>query len=387
MATGRRFATIAPMNRRHFLQTLALTAAAVASNGIALYAKRRSQLKHWIWIGINTERPDDDWKRTFALMRASGIHAIVPEIYNGSFAYFPSRQLPVKTDLLGRMLPLARAEGLEVHAWMWCMPCFVPEIMEKHPDWYNVNARGESALDKPVYNAHYRVLDPSRPQVCEWVQGIVKELAAIAELRGIHLDYIRHPDAILPSGLWKKHNIVQDRVYPQYDYGYTEYARRQFAKKHHVDPLQLKDPEQDKHWVQFRCDTVTGLVNHYLVPAAHARGKIITAAVFPGPTLARQMVRQDWSRWKLDAFLPMLYNTFYQAGPEWVREQTREGVAAVKKKPLYSGLFVHGMDEPTFTRTIAMALEGGAAGISIFSLNGMDDAKWDTLRQTALAAQ
>ncbi len=367
------------MDRRHFLKTLGLGAAAVAASRTVLQARRNTRLKNWIWIGINTERSDDDWQRVFALMRASGIHAIVPEVYNGSFAFFPSRQLPVKTDVLGRLLPLARAAGLEVHAWMWCMPCFVPAVMEQHPDWYNVNALGESALDKPVYNAHYRVLDPSRPEVREWVQGIVKELAAISGLTGVHLDYIRHPDAILPSGLWQQNNVIQDKVYPRYDYGYTVYARQQFKKKHGLDPMQIKDPEQNRQWVQYRCDTVTDLVNHYLVPAAHATHKMITAAVFPGPTLARGMVRQDWGRWHLDAFLPMLYNSFYEAGPEWVRQQTREGVAAVKR-PLYSGLFVHNMDAPAFTQTIEAALAGGAVGISIFSLNGMDDAKWTALR-------
>src|SRR5260370_10914692 len=69
---------------------------------------------------------------------------------------------------------------------------------------------------------------------------------------------------------------------------------------------------------------VVDLVNQYLLPAAHAKRKIITAAVFPGPTLARQMVRQDWGRFDLDAFLPMLYNVFYEIGPEWVKQERSE---------------------------------------------------------------
>jgi len=205
-------------------------------------------------------------------------------------------------------------------------------------------------------------------------------LASIAELTGIHLDYIRHPDAILPSGLWAKYKIVQDKVYPQYDYGYSEYERNSFKKKYGADPLGMNDSDLEGKWMQFRLDMVTDLVNDYLVPAAHAKGKMITAAVFPGPTLARQMVRQDWGRWRLDGFLPMLYNVFYQAGPDWVKEQTREGVASVRK-PVYSGLFVHEMDDGAFVKTAQLALEGGASGISVFSLDGMNDAKWDTLRR------
>ena len=340
---------------------------------------QRQRLKHWAWIPINTRLSADEWKRSFALMRESGMRAILPEIYNGRSAFFASTRLPVKTDLLELMLPLARAEGLEVHAWIWCMPCMVDAILSQHPDWYDVNARGESAATKPAYVDYYKFLDPIRPEVREWIQGTVKELAGIAELTGVHLDYIRYPDAILARGLWSKYNIIQDRVYPQYDYGYSPYSRNQYKKEFGEDPLEIKDAAEEKTWLQFRLDAVTGLVNEYLVPAARAKGKQITAAVFPGPTLAREMVRQDWSRWQLDAFLPMLYNSFYEMGPEWVRDQTREAVAAVSK-PVYSGLYIPGMDAATLARTIEMALQGGASGVSLFSAGAMDEAKWATLR-------
>lgn len=377
-------------NRRAFLSTLGMGAMALASgvssnrDASAGPTPKPKALKNWVWITINTRRSTDDWKRSFALIRESGIQAIVPEIYDGQNAYFASQRLPVKTDLLGTILPLARAADLEVHAWMWCMPCMIESIIKGHPDWYNVNAKGESAVDKPAYVSYYKFLDPGRPEVREWVQGTVKELAGIAELKGVHLDYIRHPDAILPSGLWKKYNIVQDKVYPPYDYGYSEYERKLFQKKYGIDPIEIRDPTNHKQWMRFRWDMVTGLVNGYLVPAAHAKKKMITAAVFPGPTLARQMVRQDWGRWKLDAFLPMLYHTFYQAGPDWVREQTREGVSTVKQ-PVYSGLFIGGMQEAEFVETVNKALEGGAYGVSLFSESGMNAARWKALRELLAA--
>jgi len=379
------------MKRRAFLKTTALDAAAMAGSIVSLTAKsfglseaKRSRLKNWVWIGIDEKRPIDDWKRSFAAMSQSGIRAILPEIYNGRHAYFASQRLPVKADLLGKIMPLAAAEGLEVHAWMWCMPCMIEEIIKNHPDWYNVNAKGESAVDKPAYVDYYRFLDPGRPEVREWIQGTVKELAGIEQLKGIHLDYIRHPDAILPKGLWKNYNIVQDKVYPQYDYGYSEYNRNEFRKKYGIDPLRVEDETRRKEWFQYRLDMVTTLVNEYLVPAAHGKNKLITAAVFPGPKLAREMVRQDWGRWNLDGFMPMLYNSFYEAGPSWVKDQTREGVTTVKK-PVYSGLFVHGMDDVVFTQTVEMALQGGASGVSLFSDGAMTADKWNTFRKVIQA--
>jgi uncharacterized lipoprotein YddW (UPF0748 family) len=357
-------------------------AAALGAGELRAYAMPAH--KNWVWVPLHPDRSAEEWKRMFATMRESGIRAILPEIYDGRNAYFHSQHLPVKTDMLGRILPLARSADLEVHAWMWSMPCMVPEIIQKHPDWYNVNAKGESAVDKPAYVEYYKFLDPGRPEVREWVQTTVKELASIPELTGVHLDYICHPDAILPKGLWAKYKIVQDKVYPPYDYGYSAYERDQFKKKFGVDPMgigngQVKDAALGEAWLKFRLDMVVDLVNDYLVPAAHAKGKMITAAVFPGPSRAREMVRQDWGRFQLDAFLPMLYHGFYEAGPEWVRDETKEGVAAVQR-PLYSGVFIHNMNAVEMTRTIQMARAGGASGVSLFSADGMDPAKWQVLR-------
>jgi uncharacterized lipoprotein YddW (UPF0748 family) len=345
-------------------------------------ARPAARRKHWVWIPTRTNRPADEWKRRFALMRESGVSAILPEVYNGSHAYFASTRLPVESDWLGTILPLARAAGLEVHAWMWALPCMIPQVMTDHPGWYNVNALGESAVSKPAYVPYYKFLDPGRPEVREWVQATVKELASIPELTGVHLDYIRHPDAILPPALWKKYKIVQDKVYPPYDYGYTEYERERFRREYGADPMKPLEPRLASAWFRFQLDMVTGLVNNFLVPAVHARKKQITAAVFPGPSMAREHVRQDWGRWRLDGFLPMLYHTFYNQGPSWVAEQTREGVAAVHK-PVYSGVFAGPMDEATFAETANLALQAGAGGVAVFADGGMDEGKWQALKAIA----
>ena len=370
------------MKRRTLLTGIGagVLASAATPRIFAAAATTPRRTKNWIWITPHHEADDDGWKRTFARMRAAGIDAIVPEIYDGLQAFWPSARLPVKNDRLGQLLPLARAAGLEVHAWMWTMPCRFEEMLAKHPDWYNVNAKGESAATKPAYVDYYRFLDPARPEVREFIQGTVQELAAIDGLTGVHLDYVRHPDAILPKGLWSKYNLVQDRVHPQFDYGYSDYSRAQFKKAHGIDPMEIEDPTAHKEWMQYRWDAVTDLVNDYLVPAAKAGGKQITAAVFPGPTLARQMVRQDWGRWKLDGFLPMLYRTMYEAGPEWVTEQTREGVATVNA-PVYSGLFAPALDAAALGADVRAARAGGAAGISIFESRVMDEARWTAVEE------
>jgi len=361
------------MTRRELLKS----AAAAAFVPFASTPRQSSSKpsRNYVWMRPSVSRSADDWKRDFELLRAAGIHGIIPEVYNGRQTLFRSTRLPVRGTWLNDTLPLARAAGLEVHAWMWCMPCLLDSVITQHPDWYNVNARGESAVSKPAYVDYYKFLDPARPEVREFVRDTVRELAAIDGLTGVHLDYIRHPDAILPRGLWSKYGITQERVHPPYDYGYTDYSRRLFKEKHGVDPITLADPETSREWLQYRLDSVVDLVKDYLAPAARAGGKKISAAVFPGPSLARTMVRQDWGRFGLDAYYPMLYSSFYEAGPEFVKKYTEEGRSTVAA-PVYSGLYVAPFSDAQLAESIETAIGAGAAGVSIFDAGAMNTARW-----------
>lgn len=363
------------VTKREFLKTCGMAALAAPFTGLQI-----RPLNNYAWLRPNLRQTADELKRDFALMKASGLAGIVAEVYSGRTTLYRSRRFPVRAEWLETALPLAKAEGLELHAWMWTMVCLQEDVIRDHPDWYNVNAKGESAHDKPAYVDYYKFLDPARPEVREFIRDTVSEIAAIPGVASVHLDYVRHPDAILPSGLWSKYGIVQDKVYPPYDYGYTEYSRRQFKAKQGVDPIELKDPESNAAWFQYRLDSVVDLVNDYLVPAAHAKGTKISAAVFPGPSRARTMVRQDWGRFQLDAFFPMLYHSFYEAGPEFVKRYTEEAVQTVKA-PVYSGLYIAPLDAADFTKTIEMARAGGANGVSLFDVGAMTDDRWRLLKR------
>ena len=341
-------------------------------------AKRRT--KNWVWMTTDLKTSPDEWKRKFGEMRESGIDAILPEIYDSRFAYYASRHLPVKVEWLEKLIPLAKAEGLEIHAWMWSMPCNIEDIYRKHHDWYVVNGKGESAADNPAYVDYYRFLCPSRLEVQDFVRTTVDELAKYPELDGIHLDYIRLPDVILAEGLQPKYGIVQDREYPQYDYCYCEACRRMFQQKTGLDPLQLKNPSANERWRQFRYDRITELVNLKLVPAAHKSKKIITAAVFPN----WEYVRQQWPVWQVDAVLPMLYHNYYRKDIGWIGEQTEKGVKSLSSRiPLYSGLFVPQLSSEGLAQAFDASLSGGASGVSLFSAGAMTGEHWKSFSQKA----
>ena len=340
-------------------------------------------MKNWCWLRLDRNTTDDHWRKTFQDMRAAGVHAILPEVFNNHAAWWASAHLPVAEPLLERLLPLAHAADLEIHAWMHTMACNIPAIYENHADWYDVSGTGQSAASQPPYVGYYKFLCPSRPEVHEFLQRRVAELAAFDGLDGIHLDYIRFPDVILAEALQPTYNIVQDREYPEYDYCYCDVCREAFGAESGIDINAVDDPAASQEWRQFRYDRITRLVNEILVPIGHNAGKQMTAAVFPN----WQHVRQQWHLWQVDAVLPMLYQSFYNEDIPWVGAQVEAGIRHMQEKgrhkPLYSGVFVPALDPAQLREAIEVSRRAGADGVSLFDLGSMTDAHWEVFRAAA----
>lgn len=334
--------------------------------------------KNWIWMGAGADFDADAWKERFARISQAGINAVLVQVYDGRQALYdnPNPLVPVEADVLGQLIPLAHAVDLEIHAWMISMPCNIPEVIEKHPDWYAVNGNGEPSWSHPAYVDYYKFLCPCSPGARDFVRGNVRALAAYNELDGIHLDYIRLPDVIIAEALQPKYNVIQDKEYPPYDYSYSSYCREQFKELYGEDPMSFEDPSANPEWRQFRFDVITDLVNGELVPAAREAQKFISAAVFPN----WESVRQQWHNWQLDAFLPMLYHNFYNADIDWIEEETRKGKdLLVGSQPIYSGLFVPSLSANELAQAIKASQRGGASGISLFNYNAMSDAHWQVI--------
>jgi len=374
------------MNKRTFIKTaftLAAGSTLLGCNPTKELSKKASNLPdNWVWLRPDLKNTDDDWKRIFERIKSMGIDAVLPQIYGSNETLFDHPILPVKERWLERIIPLAHSAGLEVHAWMWTMILNNPTLIEKNPHWFSVNRNGEPAHTNPAYVGYYKFMCPCNEEVAEFVAGNVEALAKIEDLDGIHLDYVRQPDVILAEALQPKYNIVQDKEYPQYDYPYSENCRNQFKEKHGIDPMDLGD-EAPNHaaWRQFRYDAVSNIVNNYCVPMARKYDKTITAAVFPN----WESVRQEWHKWDLDAFLPMLYQGFYNEDINWIGEQVKQAKARLKnaknEKPVFSGLYMP--DLPTVDdvkKAIEVAKANGAKGVAFFEYGGLKDSFLDVLK-------
>lgn len=286
-----------------------------------------------------------------------------------------------------RAAKIAHANGLEYHAW-------IPTMLKGDADstWYAVNRKCESAYKVQAYVPYYKCMCPNNDDVANYLVTEYSKIAEIPEVDYVHLDYIRYVDVILARGLWEKYGLVMNEEYPTADYCYCDKCVADFKAATGIDIKAVEDPSKCEEWKQFRYDVVTKLVGK-IADAVHAKGKKVSAAVFPGPdSYAKKLVRQEWNKWNIDAFFPMNYNDFYLEPASWVGKVTAEEVASVNgEKPVYSGLFIchdwknkanikdpegHGLIPSEIAEAVRGSMEAGATGVCLFVPGNMTDEHW-----------
>ena len=324
----------------------------------------------WAWMYLRGDLKDNKLKKDFRVMHNSGIDGLLiiePNLTDEEFAHVAG---------------IAKKEGLSVHIWI---PTTNPHgnrgVEKEHPEWYQVSREGKSCLDTPPYVGYYKWLCPNNPGAREYMVGIMQELARKDFLDGVHLDYIRFPDVILPVGLQPKYDLVQDSEFPEYDFCYCDECRKKFKSEYGIDPIDIEDPAGNQDWVNFRYNSITSLVSD-IYDVVHAEGKLLSAAVFPTPKLAKQLVRQDWANWKIDALMPMIYHKYYYEPLQWIKTASKEGVDALGgKTDLYSGVFTAWIGPDEMDDLVELSDEAGAKGICLFTANGMSKKQWKALRK------
>lgn len=205
-------------------------------------AKKRNERKYWVWSGVNREASTQGLRDKYKKLKGHGLDGL----------YI--------SGVDDREFEIIKEAGLEIHTWMWTTNRGDQWIRDNHPDWYMVSRSGKSCFDEPPYVGYYRWVSPVIPGVQTYLEDKVGELAANEFVDGVHLDYIRYPDVILPRALWEKYDLVQDEELPDYDFCYNDHTRAAFQELTGRDPMEIKDPAHDQEWLHFRYESVTKLV-------------------------------------------------------------------------------------------------------------------------------
>lgn len=326
----------------------------------------RKSKKHNYWTWINPDQNESDLviNNTYKKYRSVGFEGI----------HFQADS--------ERHYIAAKQNGLEAHRWNWTMNNGSAKLLKEHPEWYAVSRSGKSCATNPPYVDYYRWLCPSKPAVLDFLMEQADLILSKPYVDGLHLDYIRFCDVILPLNLWSNYNLVQQQELPDFDFCYCKNCRDAYESKTGKDPLKLTYPDAQLSWRLFRYEAINNVVNS-LATVAKSHQKKITAAVFPTPEVARRIVRQDWTNWNIDAVYPMIYHKFYQEEVSWIGEAVAEGVHFLNNRiPIFAGLHL-----PDFTQmqnlelAIQIAMENKAHGVSFYG--HMNDEILDTLKRVA----
>ena len=328
--------------------------------------------------------------------RALGVSDLFVQVHRGGRAWFASRYADTApftaaraasggADPLALLIERAGAEGLRVHAWVNVLNLasnpHAPILTALGRDAVIVDQQGRSLLDYPEYEVpqpdrrYYRMgtpaiwLDPATPGVAERLAATFGELAArYPKLAGIHLDYVRYPDA-LPFTPGSRFGVGLA-------FGYGAKARARFERETGlVAPFGAVLTNAER-WDDWRRAQLSALVARISAAARAARpGIAVSAAVIPEPERALTVDFQDWRAWLdagwLDFAVPMLYARDPQRfayGLETLR-------AASGKRRLWIGVgaWLHADDPQAAVAQLAQLAEPPRLGSVLFS--------WDSLRE------
>jgi hypothetical protein len=332
---------------------------------------KKQTIKIFGWTGVK-DSTDVYMDNYFAEMKKHGFFGVCNGVH-GSIT------------LHERAAKYAHKNGLEYHAWSLSM-CNTSDSV-----FGIVNRNGDHCFNIQAYVPWYKFMCPSREDVYEYLSKKCDTLCAMKDVDYIHMDFIRFPDVILARGLWEKYGLVMNEEYDVADYCYCDICCEGYKNLTGIDIRKDSDPEKNISWRQYRYDLITNLVNR-LTDRVHKHGKKMSAAVFPGPSIAKNLVRQEWNKWNIDAFFPMNYNDFYLEKPEWLENICKEEVKAAGNRPVYSGLFIckdwknrdsysdpegRGLIPEEIKTAVVGSMNAGSAGVCLFVPERMTERHWN----------
>jgi len=337
-----------------------------------------------------------------AFASAIGATDLFVQVYRGGQAWFDSSYATAApyqrirdtlgTDSLRELVQRAHRSEMRVHAWVNVLS------LASHREAKILSAigrgavlvdrRGRSILDYPNLEVpepdrnYYRMgtpavwLDPAAPGVAEYLAATFAELMVrYPELDGLHLDYIRYPDA-LPFAPGSRFGVGLD-------FGYGEPSRARFRAETGLDAPIGDNLANANRWDEWRREKMNELVIALRAAARSAQPDapqseqpLLSAAVGAYAERVYLSEAQDWKRWIDDGLLefavPMAYTLDdrmfrymvegFASGPRSNRIWVGQGTWLFAKRP-------EGALEQLETARLA-----GARGEVFFSYDSIADA-------------
>ncbi len=299
-----------------------------------------------------------NWTQTCRLLAEAGMTAVFPNVLWTGLAHTESRVAP-RSDLAARYgdqltqcVAAARAAGIEVHPWKVCW------TLARAPASLVATLRQAGRLQRAADGREVAWLCPSHPDNVRLELDAVAEALACPGIAGIHLDYIRYPDAqsCYCAGCRRRFEQALGAPVPDWPAGAVSGA-------------------QAARYRAWRAARITDFVRAVRTAARRAGPRLkVSAAVFPDPASSIDSIGQDWGLWLredlVDFVCPMNYTAAAGAFEAYLRPQLALPRAAGR---VYPGLGVTAAESQLAPdQTILQILgarQAGAAGFVLFDLS------------------
>jgi uncharacterized lipoprotein YddW (UPF0748 family) len=284
-------------------------------------------LLDYLWVLRSAINTPQEVLQVVERAHAMGVRGLLVQVVARGDAFYRSDVLPRAESLqdstfdpLGELLPLARAAGLEVQAWVNCAvvwsgprpPVNPRHVLNAHPEWVVRVPGGRpmtalGAYDRRRLRLEGIFLSPAHRGMRTWVARIAAEIAERYPVDGIHLDYIREPgvslasDPMMRAGFLWRTGIDPERI-----------ARL---------PLERR-ARADSAWVAWQGEQVTAIVREVRDSLERVRpGVLLSAAVLPDTLTARRNHGQPWTDWVRDGLIDRAFVMCYAPVVRTVHDQ------------------------------------------------------------------
>ncbi len=220
---------------------------------------------------------------------------------------YPSNIAPFDkkaAELYGDVVDFLKAEGIGVHAWL----CLFQEnledpspIVKNNPNIVLVNKKGRSNFEEPTWSdvdPKYNTLwiCPSSEIYINYLKDIIREITDNYKVDGIHLDYVRYPEA------------VEGRYYC-----YCKRCIKKFKDEYGFS-FPTREVIELRYFVSILVENVTSAVRE-LSALSRKLGKEVSAYVFTDYVTAIECCYQDWPYFS--RYLDFLVPTLYEVSPDY----------------------------------------------------------------------
>jgi len=267
-------------------------------------------------------------------------------------------------DPLAVAIEEAHLRGLELHAYvnafpLWSgsrLPTSPQHLYNLHPEWVMVDQFG-TAMDPA---SGYAFISPGIPQAAQHVHDVILDIAANYDVDGLHLDYIRYPDA---------------------GYSYDDSSLARFQREYGGTPQTLPD-----QWKQFRRNLVTQFIQTVSEDITALKPWVkISAATWGNFYDGYTYYYQDSHGWLelgyLDFAAPMIYLDNIQT----FRSRLANHLANAYGRHIYAGIGAYLLSPGEILAQVDTARSLGAQGCTFFSSTSLEGSTVELLRSISFA--